>query len=297
MLFRSIRTLLLTFFYRQMPELVEHGHVYIAQPPLYKAKLGKTERYLKDDHERDQFMLAQALVGASLTPRPGGSVIEGQTLEELAKSYLLSQAVVQRLSRIIDTEVLMTLLKGIALDLSSPQSAGASALRLKQGLNGRGNGVEIRARYDERNERQQLVIERNHHGNLRTSTLDEEFLHSGDYKQIEATAQLISGLMAPGAVVRRDDKEQEVENFAEAMDWLLGEVERGANMQRYKGLGEMNPEQLWETTMDPASRRLLKVQIEDGIAADEIFTRLMGDEVEPRRVFIEENALTARLDV
>ena len=154
-----IRTLLLTFFYRQMPELVEHGHVYIAQPPLYKAKLGKTERYLKDDHERDQFMLSQALVDASLVPRAGAAPIEGAALEELAKSYLLSQAVVQRLSKMIDTSVLVALMNGAKVDLSSPQDAGASALRLKQALNGSGNGISIRARFDEVKERQQLVIE------------------------------------------------------------------------------------------------------------------------------------------
>lgn len=293
-----IRALLLTFFYRQMPELVEHGHVYIAQPPLYKAKLGKMERYLKDDHERDQFMLSQALVGASLIPRTGALPIEGKPLEELAKSYLLARAVVQRLSRMIDTEALVAIMNGTKIDLSSPQSAGASALRLKQAItNGSGNGINISARYDQKNERQQLLIERNHHGNLRTTMLDEDFLLSGDHRQIESTSQLLQGLIGPGAVVHRDEREHAVSEFSEAMIWLLAEVERGASMQRYKGLGEMNPEQLWETTMDPASRRLLKVQIEDGIAADEIFTRLMGDEVEPRRAFIEENALTARLDV
>jgi DNA gyrase subunit B len=293
-----IRTLLLTFFYRQMPDLVEHGHIYIAQPPLYKVKAGKTERYMKDDHERDQFMLSQALIGASLVPKEGAASIEGEALATLAKSYLLGQAVVQRLSRIIDGEVLLALLRGVKLDLSSAQAAGASALRLKQALvDVNGNGVNIRARYDEKNERHQLVVERTHHGNIRTSVLDEDFLLSGDHQQIDQTAQMLEGLIGPGAEVRRDEKHVAVKDFAEAMRWLLGEVERGASVQRYKGLGEMNPEQLWETTMDPASRRLLKVQIEDGIAADEIFTRLMGDEVEPRRVFIEQNALIARLDV
>ena len=293
-----IRALLLTFFYRQMPELVEHGHVYIAQPPLYKAKLGKMERYLKDDHERDQFMLSQALVGASLVPREGAAAIDGQALEELAKSYLLARAVVQRLSRMIDTEALVAIMNGVKIDLSSAESAGASALRLKEAINnGSGNGINISARYNQRNERQQLVIEKNHHGNLRTTMLDADYLLSGDHRQIESTSQMLQGLIGSGAVVRRDEREQPVKEFSEAMTWLLAEVERGASMQRYKGLGEMNPEQLWETTMDPGSRRLLKVQIEDGIAADEIFTRLMGDEVEPRRAFIEENALTARLDV
>ena len=293
-----IRTLLLTFFYRQMPELVERGYIYIAQPPLYKVKLGKDERYLKDDHERDQYLLAQALVGASLVPRGGAQPITGEALAHLAKSYLLSEAVIHRLTRLVDETVLRALAGGVKVDLSSAQGAGASALRLKQAMteNG-GNGVSLRARYDEKNERHQLVIERTHHGNVKTSVLDEDFLQSGDYRQIEATAQLLEGLVGPGAVASREDKQAPVGDFGQAMRWLLSEVERGAAMQRYKGLGEMNPEQLWETTMDPGSRRLLKVQIEDGIAADEIFTKLMGDEVEPRRVFIEQNALVARLDV
>jgi DNA gyrase subunit B len=292
-----IRTLLLTFFYRQLPELVEHGHIYIAQPPLFKVKIGKLERYLKDEHERDQFMLAQALVGAALVAREGAAPIEGPALEQLAKSFLLAQAVVQRVSRTVDSEVLLALMRGVKVDLSTPQNAAASASKLKQEIGQSNGGIEIRVRSDEKTERQQLVIERNHHGNIRASVLDEEFLLSGDYRQIESTAQMLEGLIGPGAKVRRDDKEQPVTDFGDAMRWLLAEVEKGAAVQRYKGLGEMNPEQLWETTMDPASRRLLKVQIEDGIAADEIFNRLMGDDVEPRRLFIEQNALVARLDV
>src|SRR5437773_992283 len=272
-----IRTLLLTFFYRQMPELVEHGHVFIAQPPLYKVKLGKQERYFKDDHERAQFMLAQALVGASLAPKKGGQAIEGKTLEQLAKAYLFAEAVVARASKIIDVEALAALMRGTKVDLSNPQSAGASALRLKQAMAAKGNGVNVSARYDSKNERHQLVIERTHHGNTRTSVLDEDFLSSGDYQQLNRIAQLLQGLLGPGAVIKREDKEEGVADFPQAMKWLLGEVERSAAIQRYKGLGEMNPEQLWETTMDPQSRRLLKVQIEDGIAADEIFTKLMGD--------------------
>ena len=296
-----IRTLLLTFFYRQMRELVERGHIYIAQPPLYRVKLGKTERYLKDDHERDQFLLAQALVGAVLVPRAGAAPISGEPLEQIARSYLLAEAVVARLSRIIDSEALRGLMRGVGIDLSSAQSAGASALRLKQAMpQGRGNGnggVNVRARYDEKNERYQLLIERNHHGNIRATMLDEDFLVSGDYKQIETTAKMLDGLIGTRAVVSRDEKQQPVEDFGQAIRWLLGELERGAAIQRYKGLGEMNPEQLWETTMDPASRRLLKVQVEDAIIADDIFTKLMGDDVDPRRVFIEQNALIARLDV
>ncbi len=297
-----IRTLILTFFYRQMPELVEHGHIYIAQPPLYRVKLGKSERYLKDDHERDQFMLTQALVGASLTPKAGAVPIEGAPLELLAKEFLLAEAVILRLSKIIDPEALLALASGAKVDLSSAQAAGASALKLKEAMvdkgdkNGNG-GVNIRARYDEKSERHQLLIERNRHGNIRNSLIDEDFILSGDCQQLEKTAALLNGLIGAGAVVRREDKEQPVVDFSESMRWLLAEVERGASFQRYKGLGEMNPDQLWETTMDPTCRRLLKVQIEDVLAADDIFTKLMGDEVEPRRQFIEQNALIARLDV
>ena len=293
-----IRTLLLTFFYRQMPELVEHGHVYIAQPPLYKVKLGKQERYLKDDHERDEFMLSQALVGSSIIPTAGAASIQGQALEEIAKSYLLSEAVIQRLARIIDVEALYAILKGVRISLSGEKDATESALRLEQKMSEGGkSGMVVRARYDEKNERYQLLVERNHHGNTKTCVINEDFLLSGDFRQIEATSVMLSGLIGPGAEVIRDEKRASIADFGEAMRWLLSEVERSSAIQRYKGLGEMNPEQLWDTTMDPNTRRLLKVQIDDGIAADEIFTKLMGDEVEPRRAFIEQNALVARVDV
>ncbi|MFO1362756.1 MAG: DNA topoisomerase (ATP-hydrolyzing) subunit B [Burkholderiales bacterium] len=290
-----IRTLLLTFFYRQMPELIERGHIYIAQPPLYKVKVGKEERYLKDDHERDQFMLGQALVGAALHPRRGAEPIGGEALAQLARTYLLAEAVIGRLGRLIDEGALYAILQGARIDLTDAESARASAARLAARL---GNGeVRIVVRYDEKLERQQLVIERNRHGNLRSTVIDEDFVLSGDHRQIRAAAQLVEGLIGPGAYVERGDHQHAVTDFGQAVHWLRGEVERNAAVQRYKGLGEMNPEQLWETTMDPESRRLLKVQIEDAIAADEIFIKLMGDEVEPRRDFIEQNALVARLDV
>ena len=296
-----IRTLLLTFFYRQMRELVERGHIYIAQPPLYRVKLGKTERYLKDDYERDQFMLTQALIGGVLIPGTGKPPISGEALEEIARSYLLSEAVVERLSRIIDSVALRALMQGVEMDLSSAESAGQSAQRLNRAIargERNGNGwINVSARYEETSERQQLVIKRNHHGNIRTTILDDDFLVSGDYKQIEHTAKLLTGLIGTGALVARDERECAVNDFGQAMRWLLGEVERSATIQRYKGLGEMNPTQLWDTTMDPMSRRLLKVQVEDAIIADDIFTKLMGDDVDPRRIFIEQNALVARLDV
>ncbi len=291
-----IRTLLLTFFYRQMPELVERGHIYIAQPPLYKAKLGKEERYLKDEHELNEFMLKQALIDAALHPRAGAEPIAGEALTELAKSHLLSQAVIDRVSRLIDREALLAILRGVPVDLSSRQRAEASAETLETAIGG--DGIAVAPHFDQKTDRYQVRIERTRHGNVRMSTIDTEFVHSGDYAQIRQTAELLRGLIGEGAYVQRGDKRQPVRDFAEAMRWLLAEVEKSMTLQRYKGLGEMNPEQLWETTMDVSARRLLRVQIEDGIAADEIFTKLMGDEVEPRRAFIENNALGVRnLDV
>jgi DNA gyrase subunit B len=291
-----IRTLLLTFFYRQMPELVERGHIYIAQPPLYKAKLGKEERYLKDEHELNEFMLRQALVDAALHPRAGAASIVGDALAQLAKSYLLSEAVIERVSRLIDREALQAILRGVQVDLGSRASAEVSAEALEAAIGG--DGIAVAPHFDQKTDRYQVRIERQRHGNVRMSTIDTEFVHSGDYAQIRSSAQMLAGLIGEGAYVQRGDKQQPVRDFPEAMRWLLGEVERSMSLQRYKGLGEMNPEQLWETTMNVEARRLLKVQIEDGIAADEIFTKLMGDEVEPRRAFIELNALGVRnLDV
>jgi DNA gyrase subunit B len=291
-----IRTLLLTFFYRQMPELVERGHIYIAQPPLYKSKLGKEERYLKDEHELNEFMLRQALVDAALHPAAQRDAIRGEALAELAKSYLLAEAVIERVSRWIDREALQALLRGAQVDLSRRDLAESSVEALAAAMPR--NGVHVHAHFDPKTERYQVRIERTRHGNVRLTAIDAEFVHSGDYAQIRSSAELLRGLIGVGAYVQRGERKQPVRDFAEAMHWLLAEVQKSMVLQRYKGLGEMNPTQLWDTTMDPATRRLLRVQIEDGIAADEIFTKLMGDEVEPRRAFIELNALGVRnLDV
>ncbi len=288
-----IRTLLLTFFYRQMPELVEGGHIYIAQPPLYKIKHGRSERYIKDDHELNQYLLKLALDGAEL--QVGGAdsrVIQGEAFEELARAWLVAEAVIQRLADYVDSEVLTTVLThNLALDLAGPAEAAATAERLAAKVP---LGLAIAPVFDDKNERWRLRVIRNHHGNMRVAHLDEEFLVSGDYRHIRHAAELTEGLIGPGASVRRGEKSSAVARFGEAMRWLLAEVERNLTKQRYKGLGEMNPEQLWETTMDPNTRRLLKVQIDDAITADEIFTTLMGDNVEPRRQFIEEHALAAR---
>ncbi|MDB5815585.1 MAG: gyrB [Rhodocyclales bacterium] len=287
-----IRTLLLTFFYRQMPELVEGGHIYIAQPPLYKIKHGRSEMYIKDDHELSAHLLKLGLDGAALTPRTGGTEIEGDALGELARGYLLAEAVINRLTSWIDIDVLHAMLAH-DIDLALADEAGAidSAKRVQAVV---GSAITVRAQFDPVAEAWQLALERMHHGNVKRTFIEADFLVSGDYTQIRRAAQLISGLIGEGAVMRRNDKSSPVKSFSEAVTWMLNEVERGISKQRYKGLGEMNPSQLWETTLDPAVRRLLKVQIDDAIAADEIFTTLMGDNVEPRRDFIERNALNAR---
>ena len=289
-----IRTLLLTFFYRQMPELVEGGHIYIAQPPLYKVKHGKTERYIKDDQALNQFLLTLALEDAALYSRQGAPAISGSALEELAREYLLAEAVINRLSHLINPEVLHAMIDAnLEIDLSTEKQTTASAEAFMAAVDSKA-GIQINGRFDTAEESWQLRLEKMHHGNLKVCAIDEDFVTSGDYVQLRKTATILSNLFGPGAYVMRGEKKQVVASFAEAMRWLLSEVERGVSKQRYKGLGEMNPEQLWETTMDPTVRRLLRVQIEDAIGADEIFTMLMGELVEPRRNFIESNALAAR---
>jgi DNA gyrase subunit B len=292
-----IRTLLLTFFYRQMPALIERGHIYIAQPPLFKVKHGRQERYIKDEHELKQFLLKLALSESELHTSAQSGPLSQDAFEELAKEYLLAEAVIQRESRLIDEEVLYALLKQTPdLDLSDAEAARKSAEALA-GLLADVN-LTVDARFDEKLERYVLAINRTQHGVVRHSYIDADFLQGGDYAQIRRTAQVIQGLLSDDAFVKRGDQVHPVKDFREAIEWVLGEVQRGVSTQRYKGLGEMNPDQLWETTMDPGTRRLLKTQIEDAITAEEIFATLMGDQVEPRRNFIETNALGARnLDI
>jgi DNA gyrase subunit B len=292
-----IRTLLLTFFYRQMPELVERGHIYIAQPPLYKIKHGKQERYLKDEHELKQYLLKQALSEAALYASASADPLTKDALEQVAKEYLLAEAVIERVSRLVDEEVLHALLKQpTELDLSDEKSAYKSAKLLNALLNGQSIRAEVQI--DDKSERHVLMLIRTQHGIDHHTVIDADFAQSGDYSQIKRTAQVLHGLLGEGAYVKRGELQQPVREMREVIEWLLNEVQRGVSVQRYKGLGEMNPEQLWETTMDPKIRRLLRTQIEDAISADEIFTTLMGDAVEPRRNFIESNALGVRnLDV
>jgi DNA gyrase subunit B len=291
-----IRTLLLTFFYRHMPELIERGHIYIAQPPLYKAKQGREDVYLKDDHELKQHLLRVALKGAELVPGEGRPALSAESLGDVAREYLLAEAVIERLARLVDPAALRAILNGVRLDLSSESTARRSAIALQAAIDD--PEVVVEARYDAANEVHRIVVVRTHHGTPHATAIDADFLASGDAEQIRHAAEVLRDLMHPGAVVRRGDKQQAAKSFKDAIDWLLGEARSSVAIQRYKGLGEMNPEQLWETTMDPNVRRLLKVQIEDAISSEEIFSTLMGEQVEPRRAFIETNALGVRnLDV
>ncbi|WP_321844214.1 DNA topoisomerase (ATP-hydrolyzing) subunit B [Paraburkholderia bannensis] len=290
-----IRTLLLTFFYRQMPEMIERGYVYIAQPPLYKLKAGKDERYLKDDADLNAHMLRLALNGSELVPSEGATPISGDALGELARSYQLARGVVDRLSRLYDVRALEAIMDGVAIDLSSEESTAASARALEAQLRDDPLKPEVSVvpMYDSVREQRSLRVERTHHGNVKVSVIDEEFQLTADYQQLVNTANTFKGLIGKNAIIKRGERSMAVNDFKSAMKWLIADAERNVSKQRYKGLGEMNPGQLWETTMDPAVRRLLRVQIEDAIAADGIFTTLMGDDVEPRRAFIESNALRA----
>jgi DNA gyrase subunit B len=299
-----IRTLLLTFLFRQMPELVERGYVYIAQPPLYKVKFGKDEQYLKDGHELDGYLMRVALKDARLeTGRhaPGdntAAVLEGETLEALAQKYVIAKNVVERLSNWMDVDALRAIANGLALDLDSLAAAEQSAAALQAAL----HDAEVAAEFDARTDKHVLRISRLHHGNVKSSVITADFVHGADYEALSTAGRTFRGLVGEDAVVKRGDgerqKEAKVGDFREAMTWLLQQAETAVARQRYKGLGEMNPEQLWETTMDPAVRRLLRVQLDDAIEADRVFTMLMGDEVEPRRNFIEGNALrVANIDV
>ena len=290
-----IRTLLLTLFYRQMPQLIERGYIYIAQPPLYKVKAGRDERYLKDDTEEASFMTLVALNGASLVPSEGAAPIAGDALAELVRQYNLASAVVTRLSRMIDEAALNAIMTGATISLDTAENATQSAERLARAIND--PLVKVTAQFSEKSEEYKLCVERIVHGNVRITVIDDNFVQGTDYRLLSNAAATFQGLIGPGAFIRRGEgervRESAVDNFPQAMQWLRAEAERGVSKQRYKGLGEMNPDQLWETTMDPGVRRLLRVGIEDAIAADQIFTTLMGDEVEPRRAFIEQNALRA----
>ena len=288
-----IRTLLLTFFYRQMPELVERGFVYIAQPPLYKAKHGKQERYLKDEFEKDQFLLSLALDKAQLII--GDNKLEGNALAEIAKQFIMARNMVARESRIIDSAVLNALLyNNEDLDLSTISTADAAVAKLSAFIKDDNLKLE---RIGADDEVQMIKITRQLHGNQMVSYLEQKFAESRPYQIIRQTAATLSGMVDAQIEVIKGENSTTVTGFAQALDLLMTNAQKGLAIQRYKGLGEMNPEQLWETTMDPTVRRLLKVKIEDAMAADDVFVTLMGDEVEPRRAFIENNALNAQVDI
>ena len=296
-----IRTLLLTFFYRQMPELIERGHIYIAQPPLYKVKKGKSETYVKDDVELNQILLRTALEGATLQVRAGAEPMSPSALETLARKYVDFQNAVRRSPRRYDAHVLeqMLHLPEIALvDREDDAKLIAWGAQLEQMLNavpmaGRHYAVTLQPGTPAH-----LVVTRVEHGNAVEKHLHREFFNSSEYRRITDLSRTLVGLFGPGAIVRRGDNKQDVASFREAIHWLLDEARRGQSIQRYKGLGEMNPEQLWDTTINPETRRLVQVRIEDAHAANELFSTLMGDEVEPRREFIERNALlVSNLDI
>jgi DNA gyrase subunit B len=299
-----IRTLLLTFFYRQMPELIERGHLYIAQPPLYKLKKGKQERYVKDDNELNKYLLESALQDAQLTVNAVAPAIIGPAFENLASRYLAVMATIKRLARRIPETLLEAIIympPFTSEDMHNQARAQTWFGELQQRLHREGSGAtryDIRIEKEESGEGYYANIIETAHSVTNIRLLRAEFFGSGEYRSILELGQQLEGLIGEGASIQRGDRRVEVKTFKEALGWIMEEAKRGQHIQRYKGLGEMNPEQLSETTMNAESRCLLRVKIEDAVAADEIFTTLMGDQVEPRREFIEINALSvANLDI
>jgi DNA gyrase subunit B (EC 5.99.1.3) len=301
-----IRTLLLTFFFRQMRELVERGHVFIAQPPLYKISKGKQEQYIKDDDALIETLTSAALEASKLHLSAEAPALPGDKLEELVYDYRGTMAVINKLSRLYPEEVLMELvyMPTLAVEsMTSEEPVQAWIAKLQQRLdvfnsNSKTHKFTVEAKENKERGEYLPVITVTAHGVDHTVKLNSDLFASSDYANICALGAKLDGLIEEGAYVAKGDRKHEVSDFAEALDWIMAESKKGYNIQRYKGLGEMNPEQLWETTMDPETRRMLQVTVEDAIAADQIFTCLMGDQVEPRRAFIETNALAvANLDV
>ncbi len=299
-----IRTLLLTFFYRQMRELVERGHIYIAQPPLYKVKRGKQEQYLKDDADLNRYLLQSALDNAELHVDAAAPAIAGTALETLANQFQGATGTIQRASRRYDAVVLEQLMYMPTIDdniLNNKKKLTSWLSDMEARINAeRGASDRYHLQVVEACEGEPWAIEVNRqvHGIDHTSTIPHEFFTGSEYRRLARMGDELDGLLQEGAFVRRGERSNEVSSFRQALEWLMEEAKRGQNIQRYKGLGEMNPEQLWETTMNPETRRLLQVTIEDAVGADLIFTTLMGDQVEPRREFIENNAMAVdNLDV
>jgi DNA gyrase subunit B len=300
-----IRTLLLTFFFRQMRELIERGHIFIAQPPLYKIGKGKQHQYLKDDESLNSYLTQTALEGASIHVNPDAPPIQGEGLEELVRDYRATAAQIERLSRLFPAPALWEMVYMPRLqvaDLTEEAKVLIWSQLLQQKLDDAGErgGAEYRCvvRRDPERDYYLPVVTVSNHGIDTEYEFHHDFFSSSEYRALAGTGERVGDLFEDGGFVKRNDKTLEVEDFAAALDWLMHEAQRGYYIQRYKGLGEMNPDQLWETTMDPEGRRMLRVTIEDAIGADQIFTTLMGDQVEPRRAFIESNALAvANLDV
>jgi DNA gyrase subunit B len=301
-----IRTLLLTFFFRQMRELIERGHIYIAQPPLYKISKGKQEQYLKDDEALMQFLTNAAVDSVTLHVNENAPAISGEQLESLVKEFRKGEAIVKKLSRVYPTEVLEALidlptLTKDALSHAEPVQQWADQLGAAlDKVSEASKTHRFLTKVVEDTERHLFLprIEVTAHGVPHQIKISAEFLDSGDYRNLRKLGEQLEGLLEEGAFVAKGERKHPVSHFKDALEWIMNESRKGYNIQRYKGLGEMNPSQLWETTMDPATRRMLRVTIEDAIGADQIFTCLMGDQVEPRREFIESNALAvANLDV
>ncbi len=293
-----IRTLLLTFFYRQMTELVERGHIYIAQPPLYKVKKGKQERYVKDDDELNAYLLQQALTGAKLFVSSNSPAISDNALEDISRNYLAAKNIIHRLSRRIDINILQQLIniQGLSKDnFNNNEQVQVYADKLLKSLDKyKLSGVYYSANVSEDDENNlELTITKNLHGLDHDYVLNNSFFNSTDYEHLASLGNKLDSLLEENAYIERGEKQSLVETFDQVIEWLFAEARKGQNIQRYKGLGEMNPDQLWDTTMNPETRRMLQVRIEDAVSADEVFTTLMGDQVEPRREFIEANALTA----
>ncbi|HHF3758088.1 TPA: DNA topoisomerase (ATP-hydrolyzing) subunit B [Haemophilus influenzae] len=298
-----IRTLLLTFFYRQMPELIERGYVYIAQPPLYKVKKGKQERYIKDADEMEQYELTLALDGAELHISTNAPAMNALVFEKLVAEYNSVQKLIGRLSRHYPTPVLQGLIyqSPISVEMMKDESAvenwGKSFVEQLTAKETEAHQYSVRTQFNAERQVYEAVITVRKHGIDTDYFLNFDFVHGNEYAKIVSLNKQLNGLLEEGAYVIRGEKVQPVRTFEQAVEWLVKESRKGLEVQRYKGLGEMNADQLWETTMDPNSRRMLKVSIKDAVAADQLFTTLMGDEVEPRREFIELNALRANLDV